>query len=80
MSFWEKLILWTLIAILLCFMFVNYILDGAKIIRNVLTEMENEKRQHAEEKRKRNIELNKALEQNEQNRKNLKLLQERQKE
>ena len=51
-----------------------------KIIRNVLTEMENEKRQHAEEKRKRNIELNKALEQNEQNRKNLKLLQERQKE
>ena len=51
-----------------------------KIIRNVLTEMENEKRQYAEEKRKRNIELNKALEQNEQNRKNLKLLQERQKE
>jgi len=51
-----------------------------KIIRNVLTEMENEKRQLAEEKRKRNIELNKALEQNEQNRKNLKLLQERQKE
>ena len=51
-----------------------------KIIKNVLTEMENERRQHAEEKRKRNIELNKALEQNEQNRKNLKLLQEKQKE
>ena len=42
--------------------------------------MENEKKQHAEEKRKRNIELNKALEENEKNRKNLKLMQDKQRE
>ena len=42
--------------------------------------MENEKKQHAEEKRKRNIELNKALEENEKNRKNLKLIQDKQRE
>jgi len=51
-----------------------------KIIKNVLTELENEKRQNLEEKKKRNIELNKALQENEKNRKNLKLLQDRQRE
>ena len=51
-----------------------------KIIKNILNEMENEKKQHAEEKRKRNIELNKALEENEKNRKNLKLMQDKQRE
>ena len=51
-----------------------------KIIKNVLTEIERERKQNAEEKRKRNIELNKALEENERKRKNLKLIQERQKE
>ena len=51
-----------------------------KIIKNILNEMENEKKQHAEEKRKRNIELNKALEENEKNRKNLKLIQDKQRE
>ena len=50
-----------------------------KIIKTIKSEIENEKRQFAEEKRKRNAELNKALEQNEQNRKNQKLIQERQK-
>ena len=51
-----------------------------KIIKNILNEMENEKKQHAEEKRKRNVELNKALEENEKNRKNLKLIQDKQRE
>ena len=51
-----------------------------KIIKNILKEMENEKKQHAEEKRKRNVELNKALEENEKNRKNLKLIQDKQRE
>ena len=51
-----------------------------KIIKNILTEMENEKRQNAEEKKRRNIELNKALQENEKNRKNLKLIQDRQRE
>ena len=50
------------------------------MIKNILTEIENEKKQFAEEKRKRNIELNKALEENERNRKNLKLIQDKQKE
>ena len=45
-----------------------------------MTEIERERKQNAEEKRKRNIELNKALEENERKRKNLKLIQERQKE
>ena len=49
-----------------------------KVIKNILTEIENEKKQFAEEKRKRNIELNKALEENERNRKNLKLIQDKQ--
>jgi hypothetical protein len=47
-----------------------------KVIRTILTEMENEKKQNAEQKRKRNFELNKALKENEENRKNLKLIQE----
>ena len=51
-----------------------------KVIKNILTEIETEKKQHAEEKRKRNIELNKALEENEKNRKNLKLMQDKQRE
>ena len=51
-----------------------------KIIKNILTEMENERRQNLEEKRKRNMELNKGLEENERNRKNLKLIQEKQRE
>ena len=49
-----------------------------KVIRTILTEMENEKKQNAEQKRKRNFELNKALKENEENRKNLKLIQEKQ--
>ena len=51
-----------------------------KVIKNILTEMENEKRQNAEEKKRRNIELNKGLEENEKKRKNLKILQDKQKE
>jgi hypothetical protein len=51
-----------------------------KVIRTILTEMENEKKQNAEQKRKRNFELNKALKENEENRKNLKLIQEKQRE
>ena len=51
-----------------------------KIIKNVLTEMEKERKQNAEIKRKRNLELNKALEENERNRKNLKLIQDKQRE
>ena len=51
-----------------------------KVIRTILTEMENEKKQNAEQKRKRNLELNKALKENEENRKNLKLIQEKQRE
>ena len=51
-----------------------------KIIKNVLTEMEKERKQNAEIKRKRNLELNKALEENERNRKNLKSIQDKQRE
>ena len=51
-----------------------------KVIKNILTEMENEKRQNAEEKKRRNIELNKGLEENEKKRINLKILQDKQKE
>ena len=51
-----------------------------KIIKNVLNEMENERKQNAEQKRMRNVELNKALQENELNRKNLKLMQEKQRE
>ena len=51
-----------------------------KVIKNILTEIENEKRQNAEEKKRRNIELNKGLEENEKKRKNLKILQDKQKE
>ena len=51
-----------------------------KVIRTILTEMENEKKQNAEQKRKRNFELNKALKENEENRKNLKLIQDKQRE
>ena len=41
--------------------------------------MENERKQQAEERRRRNLELNKALEENEKNRKNLKIIQDKQK-
>ena len=51
-----------------------------KVIRTILTEMENEKKQNAEQTRKRNYELNKDLKENEENRKNLKLIQEKQRE
>ena len=50
-----------------------------KIIRTIKSEIENEKREFAEQKRKRNAELNKALEENEKNRKNQKLIQDKQK-
>ena len=50
-----------------------------KFVRTILTEMENERKQQAEEKRRRNLELNKALEENEKNRKNLKIIQDQQK-
>ena len=50
-----------------------------KFVRTILTEMENERKQLAEEKRRRNLELNKALEENEKNRKNLKIIQDKQK-
>ena len=50
-----------------------------KFVRTILTEMENERKQQAEEKRRRNLELNKALEENEKNRKNLKIIQDKQK-
>ena len=51
-----------------------------KIIKNIKKEIEDEKREIAEQKRKRNIELNKALEENEKNRKNQKLIQDKQRE
>ena len=51
-----------------------------KIIKNINNEIEKEKKQFAEEKKKRNIELSKALAENEKNRKNLKILQEQQKQ
>ena len=41
-----------------------------KIIKNIKSEMEKERNQMLEEKRKRNVELNKALKENEMNRKN----------
>ena len=50
-----------------------------KFVRTILTEMENERKHQAEEKRRRNLELNKALEENEKNRKNLKIIQDKQK-
>ena len=50
-----------------------------KFVRTILTEMENERKQQAEEKRRRNLELNKALEENEKKRKNLKIIQDKQK-
>ena len=42
--------------------------------------MKKEKKQQDKKKRKRNVELNKALEENEKNRKNLKLIQDKQRE
>ena len=51
-----------------------------KIIKTIKKEIENEKRQMLEEKRKRNAELNKALEENEKNRKNQKLILDKQRE
>ena len=51
-----------------------------KTIKNIKKEIENERKQVAEEKRKRNVELNKALEENERNKKNQKILQDKQKE
>ena len=51
-----------------------------KTIKNIKKEIENERKQVAEEKRKRNAELNKALEENERNKKNQKILQDKQKE
>ena len=45
-----------------------------KIIRNVKTQLENEKMEMAEQKRKRNAEYNKFLKENEENKKNLKIL------
>ena len=51
-----------------------------KTIKNIKKEIENERNQFAEEKRKRNAELNKALAENEKNRKNQKLIQEKQKQ
>ena len=51
-----------------------------KIIKNIKKELENERKQNEELKRKRNAELNKALEENERNKKNQKLFLEKQKE
>ena len=51
-----------------------------KTIKNIKKEIENERKQVAEEKRKRDAELNKALEENERNKKNQKILQDKQKE
>ena len=51
-----------------------------KIIKTIKKEIENEKKQMLEEKRKRNAELNKALEENEKNRKNQKLYLDKQRE
>ena len=49
-----------------------------KVIRTIKNEMEKEQQKFAEEKRKRNEELNKALKKNEENRKNQKKLLEQQ--
>ena len=51
-----------------------------KIIKNIKSEMERERNQMLEEKRKRCIELNKALQENEMNRKNQKKLLEKERE
>ena len=51
-----------------------------KIIKNIKTEMEREKKEIAEEKKKRNVELNKALQENELNRQNKKKLLEKERE
>ena len=51
-----------------------------KIIKNIKSEMEKERNQMLEEKRKRNVELNKALKENEMNRKNKKKLLEKERE
>lgn len=51
-----------------------------KIIKNIKNEIEKEKQQFAEEKRKRNEELNKALKKNEENRKNKKKMLEKERE
>ncbi len=51
-----------------------------KIIKNIKKEMEREKNEMLEEKKKRNVELNKALKENEMNRKNKKKLLEKERE
>lgn len=51
-----------------------------KIIKNIKKEMEREKQQAEEERRRRNTELNKALKENEENRKNKKKILEKQRE
>ena len=51
-----------------------------KLIKNIKKEIENERKEIAEQKRRRNVELNKALEENERNKKNQKILQDKQKE
>ena len=51
-----------------------------KIIKNIKKEIEDERREITETKKKRNAELNKALEENERNKKNQKILQDKQKE
>ena len=51
-----------------------------KIIKNIKSEMERERNQMLEEKRKRCLELNKALQENEMNRKNQKKLLEKERE
>ena len=51
-----------------------------KIIKNIKNEIEKEKQKFAEEKRKRNEELNKALKKNEENRKNKKKMLEKERE
>ena len=50
-----------------------------KLIKNIKKEIENERREIADQKRRRNMELNKALEENERNKKNQKILQDKQK-
>ena len=51
-----------------------------KIIKNIKNEMERERNEILEEKRKRNVELNKALKENENNRKNKQKLLEKERE
>ena len=51
-----------------------------KIIKNIRNEMEKERNQMLEEKRKRNVELNKALKENEMNRENRKKILEKERE